>query len=339
VSPSSAALINNQVIFLSNQGVCLVSSTSVQIISRKIEAPIAAILGSPTLLANTGGVAYESERLYLLTTLAPNTTTASVVYCYNTLTDAWTTWDEFFKQGVVGPEDRLFLISVGNTLKKERKNQNKLDYCGESGAGTNISMDPDGFSGEFNFGSITPEYGDVVVFGDIINRIETATQVGSNYIVNFQTISNISTGNSVVIYKHYKSIIKLSPFHAGQVQRHKQFCQMQVHTKDPSISELTVSFANDSFGSSEFTTWKQKDIAFQGGWGQLPWGFFPWGLEQGINLTYSTQPSPIVRLYIPLFAQRSTFLQPILQHVQAAEPMHIQSVGFQVRGYGERVSR
>jgi hypothetical protein len=114
---------------------------------------------------------------------------------------------------------------------------------------------------------------------------------------------------------------------------------MQVHTKDPSISELTVSFANDSFGSSEFTTWKQKDIAFQGGWGQLPWGFFPWGLEQGINLTYSTQPSPIVRLYIPLFAQRSTFLQPILQHVQAAEPMHIQSVGFQVRGYGERVSR
>lgn len=339
ISPSSAALINNQVIFLSNQGVCLVSGTSVQIISRKIEAPLAAVVGSPNLFANTSGVAYESERLYLLTTLAPNTTSASRVYCYNTLTDSWTTWDQYFRQGVVGPEDKLFLISTSNILQKERKNQNKLDYTGESSAATNIAISSNALTGLFNFGSVTPEPGDVVVFGNIINRIRTATQVGGNYQVVFESTSNITTGVAVTLYKRFKTTIKLAPFHAGATNRSKQFCQLQIHTKDASISVLEISYSNDTFGSSEFTTWRQTSVALQGGWGQLPWGFFPWGLEQGINLTYSTQPAPIVRTYIPLFAQRSTFIQPILEHNAGAEPLNIQSIGFQLRGYGERDSR
>jgi hypothetical protein len=339
VSPSSAALINNQVIFLSNQGVCLVSSTSVQIISRKIEAPIAAVVGKPELLANTAGVAYESERLYLLTTLAPNTTTASVVYCYNTLTDSWTTWDTYFKNGVVGPSDKLFLISVTNRLLKERKEQNKLDYTGESSTATAISISSDKLSGLFNFGSVTPQPGDVIVYQNIITRIETATQVGSNYTCTFESVTNIIDASTVVLYKRFKSTIKLSPFTAGATNRSKQFCQLQIHTKEASISTLDISYSNDTFGSSEFTTWKQNTVALQGGWGQLPWGFFAWGLEQGINLTYSTQPAPIVRTYIPMFAQRSTFIQPILEHNAGAEPLNIQSIGFQLRGYGERVSR
>lgn len=339
VAPSSAALINNQVVFLSNQGVCLVTPTAVQIISRKIEAPIAAVIGSPNLVANTSACSYESERLYLLTTLSPNTNTASVVYCYNTLTDAWTTNDQYFKQGIVGPEDKLFLISTGNKILKERKLQNKLDYTGQDYPTTNISMATDKLSGVFSISAVNPQPGDVIVFANLISRIATVTPSGSNFLVTFESVSNISTGNVCTLYQRFKSTIKLSPFHAGQTNREKQFAQFQIHTKEASISTLDISYSNDTFGSSEFTTWKQNNVTQQGGWGQLPWGFFPWGLDQGINLTYSTQPAPIVRTYVPLFAQRSSFIQPILEHNAGAEPLNIQAMGFQVRGYNERVSR
>lgn len=339
VSPNSAALINNQVVFLSNQGVCLVTSSSVEIISRKIEAPIAAVLGDVNLLASTSAVSYESERLYLLTTLAPNTSTPSVVYCYNTLTSSWTTWDQYFAQGIVGPHDKMFLISLANKIVKERKLQNKLDYTAQDFAITAVSIASDKLSGVFSTGSVTPQVGDVVVFSSIISRIETVDFQAPNYRLGFESITNITASASCVLYQKFKSTIKLSPVHAGMVSRHKRFCQMQIHTKDPSISSLVISFANDTFGGSESVNWYQNTVALQGGWGQLPWGFFPWGLEDGINLTYSTQPAPTIRTYIPLFAQRATFIQPVLEHDAGAEPLHIQAIGFQVQGYNERVSR
>lgn len=339
LSANSAALLNNQVAFLSNQGVCMVSGTAVQIISRKIEAPIAAVLGQPTLVANTSACAYESERLYLLTTLAPNTTTASVVYCYNTLTDAWSTWDEYFRQGIVGPNDKLFLINMSNKIKKERKNSNKLDFTGESFAATAVSIDADKLGGVFTTSPVTPQVGDVLVYLNIISRIQSVEAVGGNFKIGFTSVTNIIAAASVVLYRKFDSTIKLSPFHAGAVDRHKQFAQMQIHTKGPDITALDISYSGDTFGSSEFTNWQQNSVGATGGWGELPWGFFAWGLDSGINLTYSTQPATIIRTYVPLFAQRGTFIQPILEHKCGAEPMNIQALGFQVRGYGERVTR
>lgn len=339
LSPNSAKLINNQVIFLSNQGVCLVSGTSVQIISRKIEAPIAAVVGNPNLLANTSAVAYESERLYLLTTLAPNTNSASEVYCYNTLTDSWTTWDTYFTQGVIGPENKLFLITLGNIIAKERKNQNKLDYTGESYPATVITVGADNFSAKINTSAVTPEAQDILVLNEVITRIRTVSANGPDWDVTFEYPTNLTPGSAPILYSQFYTQIKMAPFHAGMIDRSKQFAQFQVHTKDPSISVLDISFATDTFGSSELTTWRQSNIGASGGWGNQPWGFFPWGLQNGINLTYATEQALPIRIYVPLFAQRSTFIQAILEHRAAGEQLNIQSLGYQVRGYGERVSR
>ncbi len=339
VSAKSATVINNQVVFLSNQCVCLVSGTSVQIVSRKIEAPIAAVLGSSNLVTYTSGVGYESERLYLLTTLAPNGTTAGVVYCYNTLTDAWTTWDTYFKQGLVGPNDTLYLIDFSDHIIKERKNSNRLDYTAESYAATNVSVASDGLSGVFTSSLSTPVVGDVFVYNNIISRIQAVSASGSNFSVTFSSVTNITAGASVLLYKKYTATVKMSPFHAGAIDRHKQFSQMQVHTKGPDITEIDITFAGDTFGSSESTTWRANTLASTGGWGGLPWGYFPWGLDQGINLTYATQPAPIIRTLVPMFAARGTFIQTILEHKMGAEPMNIQALGFDVRGYGERVTR
>lgn len=337
---SSAALLNNQVYFLSNQGICLSSSTNVEIISRQIELPIQAVLGAPTLVAQTSGAAYESERLYMLTTISPNTTTANVVYVYNTITQAWTTWDTTFVQALVGPMDRLFTISTANVLKRERKDQNKLDYADESYSTTVVSVASDNLSAVVTSASVIPVIGDVLALNGSISRIRTVAPLGANnYAIVFENQTALEAADAPTLYRMFIQVVKSSPFHAGSVGRSKQFAQFQVHSRDKSISTLSVTFATDSFGSSEQVDWRSAALSGADGWGNLPWGFFPWGLDDGINLTYNTQPAPIVRIYIPLFAQRSSFIQPYLEHRMACESLNIQSFDFAVRGYAERVSR
>jgi hypothetical protein len=337
---SSAALLNNQVYFLSNQGICIASSTNVEILSRNIELPIQAVLGNASLATYTSGAAYESERLYLLTTLIPNSSTGQTVYCYNTITQAWTTWTTNFVQALVGPADRLFMISTANVVTQERKNQNKLDYADNSYSTTVVSIDPDGMGGVVTSASIIPQPGDVLVLSSQITRIKEVVTLGSNqYDLAFEFETTLEAANTPTLYRMFVTTIRTSPFHAGAVNRLKQFSQLQIHTRDKSITTMDITYSGDTFGSSELTTWRAETLTAGDGWGNQPWSLFPWGNEDTINLTYNTQPAPIIRTYIPLFAQRSSFIQVFLEHKMAAESLNIQEIGFQVRGLVERVSR
>jgi hypothetical protein len=117
----------------------------------------------------------------------------------------------------------------------------------------------------------------------------------------------------------------------------KQYAQMQLHFKNNAPTRLSVSFSSYSYGGSEEVDW--VNILSFAGWGQFPWGFLAWGQEDGINLTQFTQPSPVCRVYIPKFAQRSTFIQPIIEHRVGGEQINLQAMTFAVRPYLERVSR
>lgn len=339
-APSAAATINNQVIFLADQGVSLATATSVEIISRQgIEQPLSAVLGNANISTQTSGVGYEAERLYLLTTLAPNTNAASVVYCYNILTNAWTTWDKTFKQAIVGQNNTLFMVSTANTILKQRKNQNKIDYCDESYTVTVNTVASDMLSATISSASTVPMIGDVIIQNNVITRIRSVVDnQSSNYTITFEAKSTLTVG-SRTLYKAYESVMKFAPFHAGLTIREKHFAQFQVHTKDKSISYIQMSFTTDQFGGSEVTDWHLSDVAGSGGWGNEPWGFFDWGLEDGIDLSYTTKPAPVIRIYVPRFAARATFIQAYLNHRSAAEPMNIQAIGYQLRAYQERVTK
>lgn len=132
----SVAVLNNSVYALTNQGAIQVTDTSVRIISRNIEPLLNAVIGQSTLDSKTAGVAYESERLYLLTTLEPNSTTSVVTYCYNYLTDAWTTWDgnAMAFSGYINATDnkiRNVLATDRFDILVERKDVSKIDYSGQ----------------------------------------------------------------------------------------------------------------------------------------------------------------------------------------------------------------
>jgi hypothetical protein len=337
--PNSAAILNNQVIFLSNQGVAMVSNSSVQIISHRIEDPLTPIYSSATLLAETAGVAHESARLYLLSTLKPNTTTASVVWCYNTLTDSWTTWDKNFDAGVVGPGDTLYLVSSSNKLLKQRRLYKRTDYADEQDAISVLTVATDKLSATFTVTNIPPSAGDIIVYDGAISIIRQATVSGGVWTATFDTPVNLAAATSAVLYQAFAARIKFSPFTGGQTNRMKQFAQMTIRSRDNSISMLNVSFQNDSFGGSEETLWKATEVAQHLGWGFFPWGFDYFGQAYGIDLNFQTTPSTPVRIYVPLFSQRGSYIQAVLTHTTAGEPLNIQAVGFQVRGYGEKVSR
>lgn len=340
VAPSSSDVLNNQVVFLSNQGVCLVTENSVQIISRKIEEVIQPILGqaSTTLPGVTAGLAYETERLYLLTTTTPNNTEATVTYAYNILTDAWTTWEWLFKQALIGPNDTMYYISTGNDILRERKNQTKIDYCGQNHNITINSISADFETATITMTSATPAVGDIVVKDDVINIITSILiNSGISYTITFQRPSNLAAADTPILYKGFTARIKLAPFHGGLVGRMKQFSQMQVHFRDESCTRLAITFTGYTFGGSEVTDWNA--LLNSEGWGEFPWGFEPFGQQTSITLLSGSQAAPVCRILVPRFQQRGTYIQPTLENTIAGEPLNIQALNFAVRAYNERVTR
>lgn len=335
---NSVAVLNNQVYALTNQGVVQISDASVGIESRAIELPIAAVLGNTNLEAQTSAAGYESDRLYLLTTLKPNNNSATTVYCYNYITNQWTEWDTLFKNAIVGPGDALHYIGLNGKLYKERKNQSKLDYTGQNYTLTVASVSVDTVTVTFTGTSVIPEIGDIVVKSDVINRVASVSVVGATVVVAFQRGTNLLVADTPTLYGKYLSSIRFAPLHAGDATRSKHFSIFQAIFRNASCSALTCFFQSDRFGGSESIDWV-SDINTQVGWGLEPWGLFPWGDAETINLEYTTGPNTSLRTYVPRFAGRGKYLQPVLEHDQAGEQFVLQSIGVAVRGYGERTTK
>ncbi len=341
VANSSLDVLNNQVVFLSNQGVCMVSESSVQIVSReKIEDLIQPILGKTGLGTFTAGMGYETERMYLITTTTPNNSSADITYAYNTLTNEWTSWDTLMAQGFIGPKDKMYYISLSNTIQVERKQQTKIDYADQ-----NYNVTIDAISGSANAtATITvsggnPKEGDMIVKNDVISWIasDPLLVAGNTYTVVLDFANNLVAADTAILYQSFYRTIKWSPFHGGEVSRMKLFSQFIVNLRDNSLTKAKLSFGGNVYGSSGEVNWESL-LIFQG-WGLFPWGFEPWGQENSINLPSGTQPAPIIRTYIPPYEARATFIQPTLIARKAGEPLNIQSIAYVIRPYNERVSR
>jgi hypothetical protein len=337
--------INNTVVGITNQGVVSISESSVQIISRRIDDVIQPALIDVNLAAAFG---YETGRTWFISINQTILGRPPQTYLYNVLNQSWTSTDVIFRNLALGPGGEIFSIigQEGNYILRQRRAQNFTDFSGEF-AEVDAQANPGGASAVIEFtgagNPFVPAAGDVLLYQDIFSRIQSVEQVGATYTVTFNTPTNIpETGPpvEVIIYQAFESAILFSPFHAGQVGREKQFTEFQLHLRQNTITNLNISFTTESFGSSGQVDWAVTNVTQTfGGWGSSPWGIFPWGLEQSINILPGTLPAVMIRTYIPLFAARCTWIAPVLNHRQAAEPLLIQSLSYTVRGYGERVTR
>jgi len=130
----SVATLNNTIYVFTDQGITSVSDTGVSIVSRQIEDQLLNLLDPDFTSFSTAtfGVAYQSDRKYILFTVKDEAdTTATIAFVYNTITEAWTTWDLSKTCGIVNSfDDKLYLgASDTNYMEQERKEFNYKDHA------------------------------------------------------------------------------------------------------------------------------------------------------------------------------------------------------------------
>jgi len=340
LAENSGALLNNKVYFLGTQGICSATDSSVEILSRRIENFIEPILGQANLDSQTSAVSYESDRTYRISTLGYNSSTKSITYIYNSLNDTWTSSDYLFTAGVVGPSNKLFLVS-NNKVLKERKYGNRLEFTGQNYLCVILTVNYDSKQALIQIAGHNPEIGDVIVYSDVINRIRSVENIGNDqFLVTFAKVPNLSPLLATQLYVNIPSTVVMAPFHGGTVGLGKQFAQIQLHTRSNNISRIKLTFQGQSLGGSQEAEWTETKVTGPtAGWGFAPWGLIGWGQADLLDAKVVTEPAPVVRIYVPLFQQRNTFIQAVMNHQEAAESLDIQTISWAIRAYRERVSK
>ncbi len=346
LSSVGACALNNLVHTISNQGLIQISENSVKIISRRIDDVIQPLLVAPTAMEIACAAGFETQRSFYFSVPSNINGIAPVTYIYNVLNECWFDTPRIFRNMCVGPSDTAFAIlgEEANLLLRQRKSGNATDYsdnfsvCSVTATSTGSTT-----AGVLVTGGTprVPAVGDVILYNSALNRIVAVTPSPGIYLVTFMDGTNIPTSaTECIMYEAFQSIVKFSPFHAGQVGREKFFAQIQFHLRQPVITNLLIQFSTETYVDSGNTDWDTTNVsgALQG-WGYEPWGLFPWGMTESITLRAGTLPSMIIRTLVPFYAARSTFIQAKFTHSEAAEPMLMQAVSWSVRGYGERVTR
>lgn len=290
-SPESAVVLANEVWMLSDQGVVSVSDTGTQVRSRPIENQLIALFGDALdkVKSLSFGVAYETDRKYILFTVTSNADTAPAqAFVFNTFTSTWTRWTRSQTAGFVNPVDNKLYLGDATSSKTniERKTYTYTDFVDESrGAYTVTAVD-----NELKTLTVTSVSG--VEVGDLVFQTSTlfANVVAVDNVTNTITLSSSApfTVAPVEILKGISCKLEWNPQAAdnpGQIRQMQEIVALFRSTRFYSAffrfrSELSQNFDTvEVFGAS------------QGGWGLFGWGEVPWGgnLDPKNLRTYVTQ--------------------------------------------------
>lgn len=192
----------------------------------------------------------------------------------------------------------------------------------------------------------TPSVGDAIVSNSRLYKIESIIKYNAQaYIATLQTAYKSTSADLAFVHQAYRTVVKFSPLTFGQVGMLKQFSEFQTTFRNnQSCTNIALDFSSDSVTSSTKQAWNYKvgtngTAPSFGGWGELDWGNFPWGGEASIQRVYTTQPAVILRTYVPREVFIGTFIQPILDHKVAGEPLEIQAISIFSKSVTQRVSR
>ena len=207
----SVRTLNNSVYFLSNQGFVQVTDTSVRIASRDIEPVITATFNRD-LESVTGAVSSETDRMYMCTTVLPNSPvlTGNVTRVYNYLTDTWTDFNQepaLLYNGEIDVTDKVVAIPFADRdyLVRERKDQNRIDYVEESESifakqgvwGEGVATLGDSFV------TFTLPFTPNVVAGDTV----TISRVSAGLLGAFASPSDIEGIRTVLSVDHFEVVV------------------------------------------------------------------------------------------------------------------------------------
>lgn len=329
----SCAILNGFVYALTTQGIVQISETSASIISRPIEPYILSLLANSNVDAQTFGHAQESNRLYLLTTMKPGSSTADITYVYNSLNDTWTTWTTLMKRGVIkSSDDRYYTIDLNGAVLKERKDQTKLDYCGDSTTSVTVSaVAVDGESATMT-SVLVIEEGDIFVYDNTINRVTGV----SGTTISFLNPVNFEAGDAITHYKRIISEFTFTPIVSGNTGTLTQFSEQTLQFRNNACTKLQLSWLNDN-SETGYRGWEV--VTNTAGWGEAPWGDFPWGQGETIDLDYTTNMNQPSRVFIPIQVQVGSWLKIRIKHLVAGETINLQEINVLTRNISSRIAK
>jgi hypothetical protein len=269
LAPDSVAVVNNQIWCLCDQGVSIVTETGVSTASRPIEDMIQEQFGAALnpLRYYSHGIAYESDRKYILCTVSSAADTyPTQAFVFNVFTKSWTRWPLNINAGFVHEDDdKLYMAGSDNSwMTQERKNRDYTDYVDQSVAYTIVSA-----SGTTVYLTDTNEIeaGDVLYQSASVQSMITAVEPG---FVTVQDELTWSAG-AATVFKGIQVEAEWLPATGGNPGTLKQFPAVSLLFRNARFNTAQVGFATDGSGYFE-------DVDINGNRTGL-WGLFPWGEE------------------------------------------------------------
>jgi hypothetical protein len=297
LAPESAAVHNNQIFALTDQGIVTISDLGVAVISRPIEDQINNLIGAnyTNLQQLSFGISYETDRKYILYTI----NSAADSYCtqafvYNTFTKAWVTWDKPALAGFVNKADNLLYTAMADDqyVLKERKSFTFRDFIDEEMSGYSIVSS----SGNTIFLNTVAglTIGDLVNQSLTVNSPITAIDASTNSI----TLKDVKTWTpgATTINKAIQSTVEWVNQACGNPGMDKHFQECVFLFRQQNFITASASFYTELSGG--YQTSKITGVYGTGLWGSQ-WGSDLWG---GIS-----RPKPL-RVLIPREKSRGTLL-------------------------------
>ena len=329
IAPDSAAVVNNQIFALTDQGICSISDIGVQVISRPIENLLQDLisLNYDSLKYKSFGISYDTDRKYIL----PVITNAGDLYCtqafvYNTFTQAWTTWNKDIDHAFVNEvDDKLYICNpTDKHILQERKNLDYTDF---------IDEEVDGFSVVSSSGNDVVlnatagiDTGYLLFESSTKYAVVTAVTPASNTVTVSNSIS-WSVG-AISVFKSINCEIEYASIHCDNPGVMKHYQEMAILFREKNFITGTASFYTDLSGGYSLTTINGN---FGGAsWGSFLWGEAPWG---GI-----IRPKP-TRIFIPREKSRGSLLSFKLEMADAYSKWSLNGISLQFDYVSERSSR
>jgi len=294
IAPESAAVINNQIYALTNQGVAAISDVGVQVVSEDIKDSLQSLIGLDyaSLQTTTYGIGYETDRKYILGTIL-SSTTVQQQWVLNIFTNKWSRWEKDANCGFIARSvDKLYFADDTNLLE-ERKSFTFRDFIDEeygsftvsSSSGTSVVLN--------NVTSVA--VGDLLYQSSSIYSPITAVDPATNTVTVHDTAS--WSAGAVTIYKGIDCELEWAPAYCDNSGYEKAFHELQMMFKEDNFLGGSIDFYTDLNGGFDEVTVNGN---YGGGtWGLFGWGEVPWGGE--------SRPRPI-RVSVPRSRSRGSLL-------------------------------
>jgi hypothetical protein len=313
LADNTAAELNNQVFFLSDQGVVALNDSDAQIMSFLLDKTIIENT-SPTLFPNLSatawGIAYQSARKYILAmpTNAADTQ-ATQQYVYNHLTQVWTRWTLNVSCGLIFKKDgKMYLGSLGSApgtnnsyVYQERKDFTIDDYADNQYASTTSTV---GRAQTIVITNPSLPANVTILPGWTVKQASSSAMariVSLTSDVSFTTLVLDSyqdwLAGDLDLYVPIYTDVQTVQIDCQNPGMNKQFTEIIYIFTEQSFTTLSVGISSNTISNPYMDTLVPVN---SGGWGIDPWGTSPWGGEQVVQGK--------IRRIIPQKVQRAGWL-------------------------------